>query len=78
MAMDYREDCLARITQARSRIDDALVTAPTATRLLETWHEIWEELQDEAPPEADRMWLADRLGDLRTHVQNSPRWRELI
>lgn len=76
--MGYRDECLERIAIARSRIDEALNDRSPATSALDTWRAVWDELQREQPPAADQAWLADRLDDLRIHVQNSPRWRELL
>ena len=76
--MGYRDECLQRIAAARIRIDDALRTEANAAVLLETWHLILDELKHEEPSEADRLWLADRIDDLRVHVHNSPRWRQVL
>jgi hypothetical protein len=76
--MGYRDECQQRLASARKRIDEAIRDAPTATSLLETWYLIWDELKQEDAPEADRLWLADRMEDLRLHVHNSQRWREAL
>lgn len=76
--MAYRDDCLQRIEEARNEMQGALSTAPGAASLLQAWQRVLERFQGETPPDEDRVWLADRLDDLRVHVHQSPRWLELF
>lgn len=76
--MGYRDQCLQRLEAARSEMDRALASATNGAVLLQQWQQTIAGLEAEVPPEDDRMWLADRLDDLRVYVHNSPRWQELM